>query len=65
MTIEYLYQEGVPACEKEPLQVRLDGRIIGEIRKVEGGYQYVPKGQKTGGDILPTVNAVQRSLAEE
>lgn len=35
MTIEYLYQEGVNACSKEPLKVRCDGKICGEIRKVK------------------------------
>ena len=62
MTIEYLYQEGVESCSKEPLKVRLDGRIIGEICKVEGGYQYFPKGQKVGGNIFPSIDDVQRSL---
>lgn len=60
--IEYLYQEGVEACSKEPLKVRLDGRICGEIRKVEGGFQYFPKGEKVGGEVFATVTAVQRSL---
>jgi len=60
--LEYLYQEGVPPCSKEPLKVRLDGRHIGEIRKVAGGYQYFPKGKNYGGDILPTVGDVQQSL---
>lgn len=60
--IEYLYQEGVPACSKEPLKVRLDGKICGEIRKVDAGYQYFPKGQKIGGDIFSTVSEVQKSL---
>lgn len=60
--IEYLYQEGVESCSKEPLKVRLNGRICGEIRKVRGGFQYFPKGQKIGGDIYQTVTDVQRSL---
>jgi hypothetical protein len=62
MTLYYLYQEGVEACSKEPLKVQLDGRVIGEIRKVEGGYQYFPKGQKTGGEIFKSVTEVQSSL---
>lgn len=61
--IEYLYKEGEKSCEKEPLKVRLDGKICGEIRKSTGGYQYFPKNQKTGGEILPTVADVQKSLA--
>jgi len=63
--IQYLYQEGVEACETEPLKVRLDGRICGEIRKVEEGYQYFPKGQKEGGEVFNTVAQVQRSLNDE
>lgn len=63
--IEYLYQEGVAPCSKEPLKVRSNGRICGEIRKVPGGFQYFPKGQKTGGDIFPTVGAVQMSLSSD
>jgi len=62
--IEYLYKEGVEPCSREPLKVRVDGRIVGEIRKVEGGFQYFPKGQKTGGEIFKSVSAVQRSLTD-
>lgn len=60
--IEYLYQEGVEACSKEPLKVRLDGNYVGDICKVEGGFQYFPKGCKIGGEILNSVSMVQRSL---
>jgi hypothetical protein len=63
--IQFLYQEGVEPCEKEPLKVRLDGIICGEIRKVATGYQYFPKNSKTGGDILASVTLVQRSLKED
>ncbi len=60
--IECLYKEGEKACSREPLKVRLDGRVCGEIRKVEGGYQYFPTGARIGGQVLPSVDAVQRSL---
>ena len=60
--LKYLYQEGCKACEKKPLKVSLDGKIVGEIRKVPTGYQYFPKGQKTGGEIFTTVTKVQKSL---
>ena len=60
--IEYLYKEGEKPCSKEPLKVRVDGRVSGEIRKVDGGYQYFPKGSKTGGDVFATVSAVQKIL---
>ena len=62
--IEYLYQEGVRPCTKEPLKVRLDGRICGEIRKVDNSFQYFPKGKKIGGDIFPTITQVQKSLKD-
>ena len=64
--IEYLYREGSNACEKEPLKVRIDGRISGEIRKVVGGYQYFPKGSaKFAGEIFPSVSLVQKTLTED
>lgn len=57
-------------------QVRLDDKIVGEIRNVprfvsieghEGlmareGYQYFPKGSKTGGDIFETKGQCMYSL---
>jgi len=55
MSIEYL----------EHIQVRQDGKIIGEIRKVSGGFQYFPKGHKEGGDIFSTLLAVKKSLESE
>lgn len=64
--IEYLYTEGEEACSKGPLLVRLDGKVCGEIRKVEGGYQYFPKGYKNvGGKIFSTVTLVQKSLTDD
>ena len=56
--IEYLYRKGV-------LKVRLAGKIVGEIRKVENGYQYLPKGagKKAGGQVFGSVREVQKSLA--
>ena len=63
--IQYLYTEGKKPCETEPLLVKVDGKISGEIRKVDGGYQYFPKGSKTGGEIFSSVTLVQRSLSED
>lgn len=62
MQVEYLYQVGVNPAAKEPLKVRCDGKIIGSIKKVEGGYQYFPTGYKEGGEILSSVSAVQKTL---
>ena len=63
MGLKYLYKEGEKSCTKEPLKVQLDVTLVGEIRKVKDGFQYFPKGQKSGGDIFSNVAEVQRSLA--
>lgn len=63
MSIQYLYTEGEKPCEKRPLKVRLDGVVSGEIRKVAGGYQYFPKGQKEGGDVFGCLSLAQQSLS--
>ncbi len=60
--LEYLYQEGVEACSKGPLKVRLDKTVCGEIRKVKDGFQYFPKNQKDGGEVFQTITQVQKSL---
>ncbi len=48
------------------LKVKLDGKIVGTIQEgVENNartYQYIPKGQKTGGDKYPTLAACKASL---
>lgn len=43
------------------IDVRLDGRLIGEIISAATGFYYKPKGSKPG-DTFPTVAAVKRSL---
>lgn len=64
MGLKYLYPtDGKKACSTEPLKVKLDGRHVGEIRKVKDGFQYYPKGQKTGGVVFSKVSEVQNSLA--
>ena len=62
MGIKYLYQEGIETCSTEPLKVMLDRKVVGEIRKVDGGYQYFPNNQPYGGDIFKTIDEVQRTL---
>lgn len=59
--IEYLYTEG---DINAPLKVRLDGKYCGDIKPVEGGWRYFPKGQKEGGARFETVNQIQKSLEE-
>jgi hypothetical protein len=62
MGLEYLYTEGKKACADGPLKVKLDGKPVGEIRKVKDGYQYYAKGEKKGGTVFPVVSGVQRDL---
>ena len=48
--------------------VYLENKFIGEIRKVEGGYQYWPQGKKKYADpddIFPTIAEVKNILEEE
>lgn len=42
--------------------VKLDGRIVGRIRKVEGGWSYFPKWQSEGGEVFTTLRECQKSL---
>jgi len=43
------------------ISVRLDGKRVGEIRKVEGGFHYKPTGAPAG-ETMATVSAVRRSI---
>ena len=47
------------------MRVLLGGRVVGTIRLVTGGFTYIPKGRKKGGEIFRTVREVQRSLDDE
>ena len=60
--IIYAHKPGEEPCSREPLKVRVDGPIIGEIRKVEGGYQFFPNRSSTGGKVHSSVEAVKGSL---
>lgn len=42
--------------------VRLDGKVVGEIRKVTDGWQYFPRGQRKGGVVFPTLDAVKKDI---
>lgn len=44
------------------VQVKLDGKVAGHIKPMMDGFAYFPKGSKTGGDILPSVDAVKKTL---
>ena len=42
--------------------VKLDGKVVGHINQVKGGYQYFPKGSKTGGEVFKTKGECMYSL---
>lgn len=44
------------------VKVNLYNKHIGNIKQVDGGYQYVAKGHKTGGDVFPTLDKCKQSL---
>jgi hypothetical protein len=46
------------------IDVRLDGKIVGDIRQVAGGYVYKPTGRKPG-DVYATVPDLKRDLEAE
>lgn len=42
--------------KQEQWRVRLEGKVLGEIRPVHGGYQYFPKGAaKQAGEVFKTL----------
>lgn len=42
--------------------VRLDDKLAGHITQVKGGYQYFPKGKKSGGEIFSSMEECKESL---
>jgi hypothetical protein len=42
--------------------VRLDKKIVGKIKHVTDGFQYFPKGSKTGGAVFSNRRHCQLSL---
>ncbi len=63
--IEYLYTEGKVGDRNTPIPVRLNGKRVGIINPVEGGWQYFPKNSKCGGEVFKTIDLVQKSLRED
>ncbi len=47
------------------IAVKFDRKIVGHIKKVNDGWQYFPKGKKTGGEIFRTYQQAQKSLEAE
>lgn len=57
----------LPSLSQRPaLGVRLDGRVVGRIMPVKGGYRYQPKGQyrnpSAWGDLFGSVDACKASV---
>lgn len=50
--------------EKLPgiITVKLDGKVVGHIRKGEDGFRYTPKGQRVGGEAFETLRDCKRSI---
>jgi hypothetical protein len=44
--------------------VYLDGKFVGRIHEVTGGFQYIPTGIKNGGEIYKSIRQVKQSLEE-
>ena len=58
--ITYEYHKTMP--NEKPIKVRLNKKLVGEIRKVEDGFAYFPKGWKYPGDTFKTVLDVMASI---
>jgi hypothetical protein len=57
--IEYL--NNMPVGYK----VKLDGKVVGEIKRLSNGWQYYPINAKFGGMIFDTLVECKRSLEED
>lgn len=56
--------EVIKAKDKAVWKVKLEKKLIGEIRFLNPGFQYFPRGSKEGGGVLPSLNAVIKSLED-
>lgn len=56
--------ESVKAGAVPITKVMLEGKWVGIIKEVPGGFQYFPK-RGEGGTIHPTIQAVKRDLEAE
>ena len=44
--------------------VRLEGKTLGQILPVPGGWVYKPKGSKAQGEVFPTLSKCMNSLED-
>ncbi len=47
---------------KTVIKVYLSKKLIGEIRDVQNGFAYFPKGSKESGIVFSSINGVKSSL---
>jgi hypothetical protein len=45
--------------------VLLDNKHVGDIHKVQNGYQYFPKGQTDGGEIKKSLSEIKYMLEND
>lgn len=50
------------APNKIDIQVKLDGRVVGAIRRDSGGWYYQPKGSKAKGEQFHALADVKHSI---
>jgi len=50
---------------KTETTVILDGKAVGKIKELDGGYQYFPKGSKVGGEVFTHLRLCKDSLEEK
>lgn len=50
---------------KKPVEkVLLDGKVVGRIYRVTGGYQYFPSGSRDGSDVYASIASLRSSLGD-
>jgi hypothetical protein len=63
MNFEYDFIEGRRGTWR--VNVKLDGKVIGSIRIVQGGFTYFPRNSRQHGEVFKSVAEVQRSLESD
>lgn len=50
---------------RDNVEVYLDTKHVGVIKKEEGGYRYYPDKSKRGGELFATLQGVKNSLESD
>ena len=56
---DYIYKQGKTSVY---VTVKLDGKKVGNIKRVLDGWAYFPLGQQESGLTFPSIREVQKSL---